>query len=44
MTLMVSICSGERSFSKMALIKLKLRSTMKDMQSFDGSRVVERRE
>jgi len=30
MALMVSNCSGERSFSKMALIKSKLRSTMKD--------------
>jgi hypothetical protein len=30
MFLMVSNCSGERSFSKMALIKSKLRSTMTD--------------
>ena len=30
MCLMVSNCSGERSFSKMALIKNKLRSTMTD--------------
>jgi len=30
MSLMVSNCSGERSFSKMALIKSKLRSTMTD--------------
>jgi len=30
MSLMVSNCSGERSFSKMALIKNKLRSTMSD--------------
>jgi hypothetical protein len=30
MSLMVSNCSGERSFSRMALIKNKLRSTMTD--------------
>lgn len=30
MSIMVSNCSGERSFSKMALIKNKLRSTMSD--------------
>jgi hypothetical protein len=30
MCLMVSNCSGERSFSKMAIIKSKLRSTMTD--------------
>lgn len=30
MSVMVSNCSGERSFSKMALIKNKLRSTMRD--------------
>jgi hypothetical protein len=30
MCLMVSNCTGERSFSKLALIKNKLRSTMKD--------------
>ena len=32
MSIMVSNCSGERSFSKMALIKNKLRSTMSDRQ------------
>ena len=30
MSVMVSNCSGEQSFSKMALIKNKLRSTMSD--------------
>ena len=30
MSLMVSNCSGERSFSKMSLMKSKLRSTMTD--------------
>ena len=30
MSIMVSNCSGERSFSKLALIKNKLRSTMSD--------------
>jgi len=30
MSITVSNCSGERSFSKMALIKNKLRSTMSD--------------
>ena len=30
MCLMVSTCSGERSFSQMAFIKNKLRSTMTD--------------
>ena len=30
MSITVSNCSGERSFSKMALIKSKLRSTMTD--------------
>ena len=30
MCLMISNCSGERSFSRMALVKNKLRSTMTD--------------
>jgi hypothetical protein len=30
MSLMVTNCSGERSFSRMALVKSKLRSTMRD--------------